>query len=169
MVDATTASNRVRPGAKDELRGAAELFRSVMGITMDDGSGSQAVVPLVVASAQKAATSPPEPELVPSSPEAPSVPPASKPKLPAAARVTKTSPSQRTDSSLIRGTYYFRRDQIIDLKRIRLQVLERTGEEVDLSALVREAIDLLLKKHRSLVDHTGDAAATIEGSPPANT
>ena len=75
----------------------------------------------------------------------------------------KSDTSSRTDMSLKRATFFYRKQQILDLKRLRLRVLEMTGEEIDISDLVQEGVDLLLKKYNSTI--RGDSPA-IEGTVP---
>ena len=59
----------------------------------------------------------------------------------------KAETSARNNTDLKRATFFFYKDQLIKLKRIRQRALEVTGEEVDLSALVQEGVNLLFKKY----------------------
>jgi hypothetical protein len=73
------------------------------------------------------------------------------PSLPRASRSLKSDTSSRKDMSLKRATFFYRKQQILDLKRLRLKVLEMTGEEIDISDLVQEGVDLLIKKYNSTI------------------
>lgn len=162
MSDVTSASPRVRPGAKEDLRGAAALFRSTV------------IAPSEPTATIRPTATPPEvarevperaaPVVPPPAPQTSSVAPqaTASTRLPQAARDRLAARSQRTDGNLARGTYYFRREQLVDLKRIRQRTLEMTGEEVDLSDLVREGIDLLLKRYASLLG--GKTSASIDSA-----
>lgn len=166
MRDATGTSPRLRTGAKDDLRGAAALFRSTVIAPTEPDSGPRPTPAPTTAAPEKPKQTLP---LVPqSAPPTPPPAPAST-RLPQAARDRLAARSQRTDGNLARGTYYFRRDQLVDLKRIRQRTLEMSGEEVDLSDLVREGIDLLLKRYSALLGqtvspspNTGDSSRDLE-------
>ncbi|GEM_PF-3414498 len=165
MSDATGTSPRVRTGAKDDLRGAAALFRStVIAPTEPDAGPRPAPTPAAAAPEKSRQTAPVVPSPAPQTPTI-SAPALTSTRLPQAARDRLAARSQRTDGNLARGTYYFRRDQLVDLKRIRQRTLEMSGEEVDLSDLVREGIDLLLKRYSPLLGQTGSPSPnTGDGS-----
>jgi hypothetical protein len=91
---------------------------------------------------------PPVPKPAAPTPEAPA---RTTPSLPRASRSLKSDTSSRKDLSLKRATFFYRKQQILDLKRLRLKVLEMTGDEIDISDLVQEGVDLLLKKYSSTI------------------
>lgn len=62
------------------------------------------------------------------------------------ARLKKAAAKTPQNKELAKVTIYIRPDQVIGIESIQLQERKRTGNRPDKSALVQEAIDLLISK-----------------------
>jgi len=159
------AAKSLAPSGASRLKSAADLFRATM---IPARTGPEALVQEFTKEEPLKKIEPPKLEATPAAPAKPQAVPAEAPPrtastLPRATRMLKSDTSSRTDMSLKRATFFYRKQQILDLKRLRLRVLEMTGEEIDISDLVQEGVDLLLKKYNSTI--RGDSPA-IEGTVP---
>jgi hypothetical protein len=153
------AAKSLAPSGGSKLKSAADLFRATM---IPPRPGPEVLVQ------EFTKEEPPKLEAVPAvSPKQQAVPTEAPLRtaatLPRATRMVKSDTSSRTDMSLKRATFFYRKQQILDLKRLRLRVLEMTEEEIDISDLVQEGVDLLLKKYNSTI--RGDSQV-IEGTVP---
>lgn len=70
------------------------------------------------------------------------------PSKPAKRASRKQSPPEKTEPELnrVKATFYLNPDQVLALEELRLKRFKETGDKVDKSQLVREAIDLLAKQ-----------------------
>ena len=66
----------------------------------------------------------------------------------AKAKMKKAAPKSLLNRELAKVTLYLRPDQVIAIESIQLQERKRTGNRVDKSVLVQEAIDLLVSKYK---------------------
>ena len=64
------------------------------------------------------------------------------------ARLKKAAPKSLPSKELAKVTLYLRPDQVIAIESIQLQERKLTGSRPDKSALVQEAIDLLITKYK---------------------
>lgn len=159
------AAKSLAPSGGSKLKSAADLFRATM---IPSRAAPEVLVQPVIKEEPPKKLELSKLEAVPAATTKPQVVPAeTSPRtaatLPRAIRTLKSDTSSRTDISLKRATFFYRKQQILDLKRLRLRVLEMTGDEIDISDLVQEGVDLLLKKYNSTI--RGDSQA-IEGTLP---
>jgi hypothetical protein len=160
------AAKSLATSGGSKLKSAVDLFRSTM---IPPRPGADTAIKELPKEEAPKRSEPVKLEVVPAaapkaSPPAPATETSSKsnPTLPRASRTLKSDTSARKDMSLKRATFFFRKQQILDLKRLRLKVLEMTGDEIDISDLVQEGVDLLLKKYNSTI--RGETLGTDETS-----
>jgi len=155
MLQETKDSSRVGSGAATKLRDAAAVFRSTM-IELPPVVPPAQVAPPPIAEKPAIEEARREDQSVKAE-----VPKRTEVSMPRALR-EKREIAARNDPEMKRATYWYYREQLVDLKKLRQRVLEITGDEIDESALAREAMDLLLRRYNTLLHGTTTEQASAK-------
>ena len=91
--------------------------------------------------------------------------PAPKPRSSHALRVR--APKKRTEDmplGLVRMPFNFRLDQLQKLEMLKAKIFEETGEPIDKSSLMREALELLFKQYKDMFVDGGPSVQETEAA-----